>query len=744
MKIGLLKETKFPTDNRVALTPKQARYLKDKYPNCDIVVESCDSRAYSDDEYVAEGIKVVTNLDDCDVLFGIKEVKIDSLIPNKHYFFFGHVAKQQAYNRPLLQAMMAKGITFSDYEYLVDENNQRVCAFGWWAGIVGVYYTLRGYLLRKGDMSLPKPDKSFTKGRMIELLQSVNFDSVKILITGDGRVSQGAQYILNEIRAKQLNEDEFMSDKRIEGLSYFVAPLDKLVYPKSGQAPFDEKSFFAHPEEYESNFLNYGCKADVYLSCHFWNPLAPVYLCAEDLRNPNLHLQVIGDITCDIKGSVMSTLRSSTHDNPYYDYNPETEKEEPPFSSTNNISVMAVDTCPNALALDSSNYFGERLIECVFNDWLATGAPNDIVSRSTILQNGSLTERFSYLTHFASQYNNKELRLINISFDELRQNDFSRFSDAEGIFSSGLELYRNALLDNPYTDDSSTACVLAVVDDLIVGRHMMLNTKLKVGDEIIDIKTGGGGLVSSKCRGMGIGSRMINLAFELEESDLYYGALYSRAAYDIIRKKGGMLEIPQYVKIIHKGIKRVLDLPVIVKSAILKRRYTIERLTSVPQWAGEMAMNDSHKYMEVHTTEWLQWALDSIATGVPTDFNQFHAVYDKNHEPVGFFMTKVRTVTKNGETFSKANLAEWATSATSQLNEVDINILAIETVSSLVSRFWTITEKSSIGKALLRHGFKRRGWLAMHVRDKKHQFSDISDVSQWRIRYGCCNTMLVD
>lgn len=403
MKIGLLKETKFPTDNRVALTPKQARYLKDKYPDCDIVVESCDTRAFSDDMYVHEGIKVVTSLDDCDVLFGIKEVKIDSLIPNKHYFFFGHFAKQQAYNRPLLQAMMAKGITFSDYEYLVDENNQRVCAFGWWAGIVGVYYTLRGYLLRKGDMSLPKPDKSFTKDQMIALLKSVSFDSVKILISGDGRVSQGAQYILNEIKAKQLTEDEFLSDKRIEGLSYFVTDIDKLVYPKSGKAPFDEKSFFAHPEEYESNFMKYGCKADVYLSCHFWNPQAPVYLSAEDLRNPDLHLQIIGDITCDIKGSVKSTLRSSTHDNPYYDYNPNTGKEEPSFSSPNNITVMAVDTCPNALALDSSDYFGERLIECVFNDWLSTGTPNDIVKRSTILQKGSLTERFSYLTHFASQ-----------------------------------------------------------------------------------------------------------------------------------------------------------------------------------------------------------------------------------------------------------------------------------------------------------------------------------------------------
>ena len=337
-----------------------------------------------------------------------------------------------------------------------------------------------------------------------------------------------------------------------------------------------------------------------------------------------------------------------------------------------------------------------------------------------------------------------ESRLINISFNELRQNDFSSFSDAEGILSSGLDLYRKALLDNPYSDDTSTACVLAVVDNLIVGRHMMLNTKLKVGDEIIDIKTGGGGLVSSKCRGMGIGSRMINEAFELEESDLYYGASYTRAAYNIIRKKGGMLEIPQYVKISHKGIKRVLDLPVIVRSAILKRRFTVERLTTIPQWASEMAMNDGHKYMEVHTTEWLQWALDNIATGVSTDYNQFHAIYDKNHEPVGFFMILMRTVTRNGETFTKANLAEWATSDSSRLNDVDINILALDTVSSLVSRFWTITEKSSIGKALLRHGFKRRGWLAMHVRDKKHQFSDISDVSQWRIRYGCCNTMLVD
>ena len=132
MKIGLIKETKTPIDNRVALTPSQARFLMDKFPGTEIVAETSDVRAYSDDEYTALGINIVNDLSDCDVLFGIKEATIDSIIPNKHYFFFGHIAKMQEYNRPLIKAMINKEITFSDYEYLVDSDGKRVCAFGWW------------------------------------------------------------------------------------------------------------------------------------------------------------------------------------------------------------------------------------------------------------------------------------------------------------------------------------------------------------------------------------------------------------------------------------------------------------------------------------------------------------------------------------------------------------------------------------------------------------------------------------
>ena len=109
---------------------------------------------------------------------------------------------------------------------------------------------------------------------------------------------------------------------------------------------------------------------------------------------------MIGDVTCDIKGSIKSTVRSSTHDDPFFDYNPVTAQEEPAFSSEKNISVMAVDTCPNALAMDTSEFFGDMLTQHVFEPLLA-GESSDVINRSMILKEGKLTPRFDYLTAFA-------------------------------------------------------------------------------------------------------------------------------------------------------------------------------------------------------------------------------------------------------------------------------------------------------------------------------------------------------
>ncbi|MDC0104766.1 hypothetical protein OAJ52_02175 [Bacteroidia bacterium] len=88
MKIGLIREWKQPADKRVALTPALCAELKQKYPQVDIVVEESPDRTYTSAEYRSEGIEVVTDMADCDVLVGIKEVPIDKLIPNKTYLFF--------------------------------------------------------------------------------------------------------------------------------------------------------------------------------------------------------------------------------------------------------------------------------------------------------------------------------------------------------------------------------------------------------------------------------------------------------------------------------------------------------------------------------------------------------------------------------------------------------------------------------------------------------------------------------
>jgi alanine dehydrogenase len=400
MKIGIIKETKVPVDNRVALVPGQVAELNKKYPRHQIVVQESDIRAFSDDEYRAEGVEVVKDLHDCDVLFGIKEAKIESLIPDKQYFFFGHVAKMQEYNRPLLQALIEKHITFCDYEYLVDDKNIRVCAFGWWAGIVGVYYTLRGYGLKHKLFELPRPDRRFTLVQLLELLKGIQLPKIKLFITGAGRVSQGAQYVLDIIGAHRMSEDDYLADSSpIETLSYCVADVDRLVKRRDGRS-FSWIDFLHNTKDYESDFIRWAKKTDVLICAHFWGIGAPVYLSEADLRDKDLRIRLIGDVTCDIKGSIKSTIRPATHDDPYYDYNPYTEQEEPAFSSDSNITVMAVDTCPNALAIDTSEFFGNMLIKHVF-DPLLKEEFSEVIDRSMILKEGKLTPGFAYLKDFA-------------------------------------------------------------------------------------------------------------------------------------------------------------------------------------------------------------------------------------------------------------------------------------------------------------------------------------------------------
>ena len=401
MKIGLIRETKDPVDNRVALDPEQAALLKRRYPNLDILVAPSPNRAFTDEEYRQEGITVTEDLSGCDLLLGVKEAALPSLLAGQHYVFFGHFAKQQAYNLPLLQTMIQKGISFSDYEYMVDAEGKRVCAFGWWAGIVGVYYTLRGYGLRTGRYTLPEPSHTFSVAQIKACLEAIELPHVKMVLTGGGRVAHGARFILEDIGALILPPGAYLQADASEGFVSTNIGSEELVRPRGGAGLVDKTDFYAHPERYESDFMRFARSSDILVSCHYWEPGEPVCLPPEAYLDPGFRIRMIGDITCDIQGSIYSTLRPSTHAAPFYDYNPVTGKEEPAFSSDRNVTVMAVDTCPNAIPRETSHYFGEMLIEHVLSP-MAEGHYPAVLERATILKEGKLTQHYQYLEDFAN------------------------------------------------------------------------------------------------------------------------------------------------------------------------------------------------------------------------------------------------------------------------------------------------------------------------------------------------------
>ncbi len=394
MKIGIIKETKIPVDRRVVFPPELAKQLRDRF-GFEVKVQKSDIRAFKDEEYEAVGLPVVDDVSDCEVLFGVKEVKIDALIPNKTYFFFSHTAKKQEYNKPLLKAILDKKVTLIDHEYLTDKEGRRLVAFGYWAGIVGAYNGMRAWGKRTGSFDIPPAHTFHNKKEMFEHINTLDVKPFKIVITGGGRVAHGATETLKAFGIKEIIPEDFLT--RTYDYPVFTK-LDPCHYVRhKNGVEFDLKYFFTHPDEFISTFETYTRIADMYIAAHFWDPKSPKFITKEQARNPEFNIKVIADISCDVDNApIASTLRSSTIDDPFYDYNPVTEKEEPAFSSDKNITVMAVDNLPGELPRDASEAFGEAMFEKVVPAF-TNGDKDSILERATIAKDGKLTSHFSYL-----------------------------------------------------------------------------------------------------------------------------------------------------------------------------------------------------------------------------------------------------------------------------------------------------------------------------------------------------------
>ena len=396
MKIGILKERKNPPDRRVVLSPKKCAALLKTFPQLEIKVESADSRFFSDEDYRKEGIDVFEDVSDCDVLLGVKEVPIEDLIPNKKYFFFSHTIKKQKYNRDLLGAILTKNIELYDHETITDKNNMRLVAFGKYAGIVGAYNAFRTYGLKFNLFELPKAAVLHDQKMLIEELKKLKSPAIKVVLTGKGRVGNGAKEMLDGMQMSEVTVDEFLTQTFEEPV---YVQIDVLDYNKRKDGIVkDENDFFKNPQEYESDFMRFAKVADLYITGHFYGVGAPYIFTREDAKSPNFNIKVVADISCDVDGPVASTIRSSTIADPIYGYDPKSEQEVN-YLDKDAIAVMAVDNLPCELPKDASEGFGEsfakHVIPAFFNN-----DKDGVLLRAKMTEKGKLTERFSYLQDF--------------------------------------------------------------------------------------------------------------------------------------------------------------------------------------------------------------------------------------------------------------------------------------------------------------------------------------------------------
>ena len=398
MKFGIIKERKNPPDRRVVFSPEKLKELKNTFTKAIIRVESSDVRVFSDEAYKEAGFGVVTDISDCDVLLGVKEVPIENLIPNKKYFFFSHTIKKQPYNRKLLQAILDKNIELYDHETIVKESGARLIGFGRYAGIVGAYNGFRAFGLKQETFQLPKAETISDQQMLISELNKIKLPNIKILLTGSGKVANGAKEMLDGMQLKQVSVEAYLNDTFNEPVYCMVDVLDYNIR-KDGQV-IGNTDFYTHPEAYESNFMRFAKVTDYFIAGHFFGDGSPYLFTREDAKSHDFNIKLVADISCDIDGPVASTLRASTIANPIYGYNPQTESEVD-YKDEDAIVVMAVDNLPCELPRDASEGFGELFLEHVIPAFY-NNDKDGILARAKMTENGKLTERFSYLQEYVN------------------------------------------------------------------------------------------------------------------------------------------------------------------------------------------------------------------------------------------------------------------------------------------------------------------------------------------------------
>lgn len=427
--IGIRHEDKYLMERRVPIVPKHIEWLV-KHHNIDIVVQTSEKRVFKDEEFIKAGAKIAKDLKRCPIIFGVKEIPINTFEPNKTYIFFSHVIKGQKRNMPMLKKMMELKCNLIDYEKVVDEQNKRLIFFGKYAGLAGMinslwalglrlkYYGYSSKLLKikqachYHSLAEAKEDISAIGQLIAENGIPEELMPFTIGFTGYGNVSQGAQEICGLLPVKEITPEKLLSLKHRKKLPNniiykVIFKEEHLAEPIDPNQEFDLQDYYNHPEKYKGVFEKYIPHLSMLINCMYWDDRYPKIITKEYLKKlyskGRPKLNVIGDISCDINGSVECTVKPTVIEDPIFVYNPFTEQIAMGYEGEG-ILDMAVDILPSELPRDASLGFSDVLVNFVkpiaIADYDLPYEEIDLpkaIKKALILLNGELTPNYKYL-----------------------------------------------------------------------------------------------------------------------------------------------------------------------------------------------------------------------------------------------------------------------------------------------------------------------------------------------------------
>lgn len=245
-------------------------------------------------------------------IIGLKELPGDPTALSHRHIFFGHAYKGQAGAERLLARFVRGGGSLLDLESLADSQNQRLVAFGRWAGYIGAALALLHWNAR-----LTNPLRPMSQDTLYGALAALRDGATpKVLVVGArGRCGRGA----------------------CEALA--VAGIEPTRWDVEETRIVDHEALLAH---------------DIVINTILATTRAHPFLTRLDILRASRRLSVIADVTCDVASSCNAL--------PIYDV--PTNWDRPArrlHAGPPPLDIIAIDNLPSLLPRESSADFSATL-----------------------------------------------------------------------------------------------------------------------------------------------------------------------------------------------------------------------------------------------------------------------------------------------------------------------------------------------------------------------------------------------